>query len=114
MGYETRIRRLFSFYDSIHTVINFVLRSVLEPESDILVVGCGTGSEILELGKTNLAWHFAVLGLCFHSMMLPKASSLRVRLQSGQQIVGNGRDSVIAGITVIIRVTSRFNLAEIL
>lgn len=52
-GYETRIRYLFSFYDSIHTAINSLLRSVLGPQSEILVVGCGTGTEILELGKTN-------------------------------------------------------------
>jgi len=57
-GYETRIRHLFSFYDAIHTAINSVLRSVLGPESNVLVVGLGIGTEILELGKTNPGWHF--------------------------------------------------------
>ena len=58
VGYETRIRNLFSFYDAIHTAINSLLRSILRPESNLLVVGAGTGTEILELSKTNLGWRF--------------------------------------------------------
>jgi len=57
-GYETRIHNLFSFYDAIHTAINSLFRSILGPESNLLVVGVGTGTEILELGKTTLGWRF--------------------------------------------------------
>jgi tRNA (cmo5U34)-methyltransferase len=35
-----------------------VLRVYLGPESEILIVGAGTGAEILELGKTNPGWRF--------------------------------------------------------
>jgi tRNA (cmo5U34)-methyltransferase len=57
-GYDQRIRNLFPFYDTIHTAINSLFRSILGPESNLLVVGAGTGTEILELGKTNLGWRF--------------------------------------------------------
>ena len=57
-GYDERIRKLFPFYETIHTAINAVLRVYLKPESEILIVGAGTGAEILELGKTNPGWRF--------------------------------------------------------
>jgi tRNA (cmo5U34)-methyltransferase len=57
-GYDERIRKTFPFYETIHTAINAVLRVYLGPESEILIVGAGTGAEILELGKTNSSWRF--------------------------------------------------------
>jgi tRNA (cmo5U34)-methyltransferase len=57
-GYDERIRKLFPFYETIHTAINAVLRVYLGPASEILIVGAGTGAEILELGKTNPSWRF--------------------------------------------------------
>jgi tRNA (cmo5U34)-methyltransferase len=35
-----------------------VLRVYLGPEGEILIVGAGTGAEILQLGKTNAGWRF--------------------------------------------------------
>jgi tRNA (cmo5U34)-methyltransferase len=57
-GYDERIRKTFPFYETIHTAINAVLRVYLGAESEILIVGAGTGAEILELGKTNPGWRF--------------------------------------------------------
>lgn len=57
-GYDERIRKLFPFYETIHTAINAALRTVLAAESELLIVGAGTGAEILELGKTNRGWRF--------------------------------------------------------
>jgi tRNA (cmo5U34)-methyltransferase len=57
-GYDERIRKLFPFYETIHTAINAALRTVLAAESEVLIVGAGTGAEILELGKTNPKWRF--------------------------------------------------------
>jgi tRNA (cmo5U34)-methyltransferase len=57
-GYDERIRKTFPFYETIHTAINAVLRVYLGPESELLIVGAGTGAEILELGKTNPGWRF--------------------------------------------------------
>jgi len=57
-GYDERIRKTFPFYETIHAAINAVLRVYLRPEGEILIVGAGTGTEILELGKTNSGWRF--------------------------------------------------------
>jgi len=57
-GYDGRIRQLFPFYKTIHTAINAILRGVVGAESEVLIVGAGTGAEILELGKTNPRWRF--------------------------------------------------------
>lgn len=57
-GYDRRIRNTFPFYETIHTAINAILRGVLGAESELLIVGAGTGAEILELGKTNPGWRF--------------------------------------------------------
>jgi len=57
-GYDERIRKLFPFYETIHTAINAALRTVLADESELLIVGAGTGAEILELGKANPKWRF--------------------------------------------------------
>lgn len=56
--YDQRIRTLFPFYETIHAAINAILRGVLGAESELLIVGAGTGAEILELGKTNPSWRF--------------------------------------------------------
>ncbi len=56
--YDQRIRNLFPFYEMIHAAINAILRGVLGAESELLIVGAGTGAEILELGKTNPSWRF--------------------------------------------------------
>jgi tRNA (cmo5U34)-methyltransferase len=56
--YDQRIRKLFPFYETIHAAINAILRSALGAESELLIVGAGTGAEILELGKSNQSWRF--------------------------------------------------------
>lgn len=56
--YDRRIRSTWPFYEAIHPAINAVLRSVLRPDSELLIVGAGTGAEILELGKSNPGWRF--------------------------------------------------------
>jgi len=58
VGYDERIHNLFPFFETIHTAINAILRGLLRPESELLIVGAGTGAEIKELGKTNPGWRF--------------------------------------------------------
>jgi len=71
-GYDERIRKTFPFYETIHTAINAVLRVYLKPESEILIVGAGTGPEILELGKTNPGWRFLGVDPAQHMLDLAK------------------------------------------
>ncbi len=57
-GYDQRIQSLFAYYDSIHAATSAILLCLLKPESHVLTVGCGTGAEILQLGKANSSWRF--------------------------------------------------------
>ena len=57
-GYDQRIRSTFPFYETIHPVMHAMLRSLIPPESELLIVGAGTGAEILEFGKANPGWRF--------------------------------------------------------
>ncbi len=59
--YETRIRRVIPGYDTLHAAIGAILQSMLGSQADILVVGSGTGTEILELGRRNPGWHFTAV-----------------------------------------------------
>jgi tRNA (cmo5U34)-methyltransferase len=56
--YDRRIRSTWPFYEAIHPAMNAVLRGLVRPESELLIIGAGTGAEILEFGKTNPDWRF--------------------------------------------------------
>ena len=59
--YDRRIRSTWPFYEAIHPAINAMLRGLLPPDSELLIVGAGTGAEILELGRSNPSWRFVGL-----------------------------------------------------
>jgi tRNA (cmo5U34)-methyltransferase len=58
VGYDQRIRNTFPFYETIHPVMNAMLRGFVPSDGQLLIVGAGTGAEILEFGKTNPDWRF--------------------------------------------------------
>ena len=57
-GYDQRIRNTFPFYETIHPTMNAMLRGLVRSDGQLLIVGAGTGAEILEFGKTNSDWRF--------------------------------------------------------
>lgn len=57
-GYDRRIRNTFPFYETIHPTMNAMLRGLVRSDAQLLIVGAGTGAEILEFGKTNPDWRF--------------------------------------------------------
>src|SRR5688500_16614631 len=57
-GYDQRIRNTFPFYETIHPTMNAMLLGLVRSDGQLLIVGGGTGAEILEFGKTNPAWRF--------------------------------------------------------
>jgi tRNA (cmo5U34)-methyltransferase len=57
-GYDQRIRNTFPFYETIHPTMNAMLRGLVRSDGQLLIVGAGTGAEILEFGKTNPDWRF--------------------------------------------------------
>ena len=57
-GYDQRIYNTFPFYETIHPTMNAMLRGLVRSDGQLLIVGAGTGAEILEFGKTNPDWRF--------------------------------------------------------
>lgn len=48
-------------YEAIHRITSAVFLSRLPNEANILVVGAGTGAELLSLGLKNSAWRFVAI-----------------------------------------------------
>ena len=59
--YDRRIRSTWPFYEAIHPAMNAILRGLLPSNSELLIVGAGTGAEILELARSNRGWRFVGL-----------------------------------------------------
>jgi tRNA (cmo5U34)-methyltransferase len=57
-GYDRRIHNTFPFYETIHPSMNAMLRGFVRSDGQLLIVGAGTGTEILEFGKMNPDWRF--------------------------------------------------------
>ncbi len=60
-GYDERIRRVAPGYELLHEELVAVLSAVLSREARILVVGAGTGTEIVELSRVSPDWKFTAV-----------------------------------------------------
>lgn len=60
-GYDDRIRRLAPGYDVLHDLIASVASTQLPDDAHLLVVGAGTGTEIVTLGQTQPEWQFTAV-----------------------------------------------------
>ncbi|MEQ2352411.1 class I SAM-dependent methyltransferase [Pseudoalteromonas piscicida] len=56
--YNDRITRLVPGYELLHQLTNAQLKATLKDNAHILVVGAGTGKEILALAALNPTWQF--------------------------------------------------------
>lgn len=56
--YDERITRLVPGYQLLHGLTGAQLQVLFPDEASILVVGAGTGKEIVELAKLNASWSF--------------------------------------------------------
>ncbi|NOU50430.1 class I SAM-dependent methyltransferase [Pseudoalteromonas sp. JBTF-M23] len=57
-NYEQRITRLVPGYELLHDLTAAQLKTLLPDEANILVVGAGTGKDIIALAQLNPHWHF--------------------------------------------------------
>jgi len=60
-AYDDRIRRLAPGYDVLHDALASVAASLLEDDAHVLVVGAGTGTEIVRLARAQPGWHFTAV-----------------------------------------------------
>ncbi len=55
-AYDERIRRLAPGYDTLHDTLPAMLDVELPEEAEVLVVGAGTGTEVVRLGRAHPEW----------------------------------------------------------
>lgn len=60
-AYEDRIRRLAPGYDVLHGTVESVLATCLRKDAHLLVVGAGTGAEIVRMGQAHPRWRFTAV-----------------------------------------------------
>lgn len=60
-GYDERIRRVAPGYELLHEEVVAVLSTTLPREARILVVGAGTGTEIVEMSRVSSDWRFTAV-----------------------------------------------------
>ncbi|AOT10801.1 class I SAM-dependent methyltransferase [Pseudoalteromonas luteoviolacea] len=58
LSYDKRIGKLVPGYELLHHTTAAQLSVILEKEATLLVVGAGTGKEVIELAKLNAHWRF--------------------------------------------------------
>ncbi|KZN54271.1 hypothetical protein N474_18145 [Pseudoalteromonas luteoviolacea CPMOR-2] len=58
LNYDQRIGKLVPGYALLHQITAAQLAVTLSPNAIILVIGAGTGREIIELADANKDWHF--------------------------------------------------------
>ena len=87
--YDKIVRMVIPGYEALHTLAQSFFHSKLLEEANLLVVGAGTGMELITLGKSNSKWH--LLGVEPSNSMLAIAQekieehglSNRVKLHHG-------------------------------
>ncbi|RZM84383.1 class I SAM-dependent methyltransferase [Pseudoalteromonas rubra] len=58
--YDSRIERLVPGYQLLHELVQAQLQTLLPEQAQILIVGAGTGKEVLQLAESNPSWTFIV------------------------------------------------------
>ncbi len=57
-AYDDRIRKMIPGYETLHRLAEVVLSEELADDASVLVVGAGTGQELLQLAAAHPAWRF--------------------------------------------------------
>lgn len=60
-GYDDRIRRIAPGYDVLHGLLASVMSATLGTDAHLLVVGAGTGAEIVAMGEAQPNWRFTAV-----------------------------------------------------
>tara|TARA_Y100000588_G_C14236742_1_gene917671 strand:+ start:60 stop:734 length:675 start_codon:yes stop_codon:yes gene_type:complete len=88
--YDERITRLVPGYELLHGLTSAQLKVLFPLEATILVVGAGTGKEVVELAKLNSKWSFIVQDISEDMLAIADQNftnlglSHRVKIQCGE------------------------------
>jgi tRNA (cmo5U34)-methyltransferase len=56
-GYDTHIRRVVPGYDLVHRITGAYLKTLLPTDTNVLVIGTGTGNDLLSLNSIQPDWN---------------------------------------------------------
>lgn len=59
--YDDNIRTVAPGYEVLHEAIAAMMSATLNANAHLLVVGTGTGAEIIEMGRAHPEWHFTAV-----------------------------------------------------
>lgn len=60
-SYDKKIRQLAPGYDTLHRTLSCLTNRLIPVDSDVLIVGAGTGVELVELGQMQESWEFTAV-----------------------------------------------------
>lgn len=72
--YDRKIRASIPGYEALHAMVHDFLRQALPETAHILVVGAGTGMEILTLGAAHPGWRFTAIDLSADMLAIGRAN----------------------------------------
>lgn len=104
-GFDARMQVVVPGYNLMHEIVASFLRATIASTSEILVIGAGTGSDVITLGAYDSGWH--ITGLEPSSEMLRIAREKidstrlheRVRLESCK--IEDFRDGTLYDVAVL-------------
>jgi tRNA (cmo5U34)-methyltransferase len=72
--YDRKIRASIPGYEALHAMVDDFLRLALPDEARLLVVGAGTGMELLGLGAAHPGWRFTATDLSADMLAIARAN----------------------------------------
>jgi tRNA (cmo5U34)-methyltransferase len=95
-NYDRKIRLTIPGYEGLHTMSAALLGAALRPDAHLLVVGAGTGTEIVMLGARHPHWHFTAVDPSPEMTALCRAQIANAGLESRVKIVESTLDALPA------------------
>jgi len=85
--YDRRVMELFKPYDALHSLVKLALSRTLPDRAKILVVGAGTGREIIHLGLDNPGWTFVGVDTSQDMLEIAKKNLAKAGLTSRADLI---------------------------
>ncbi len=80
--YDESIRRFCAAYESIFSMAHSFLRSMIEENADLLIVGSGSGMEICTFGLKNPGWKFTGVDPSAEMLSIAKKKITELKLSN--------------------------------
>ncbi|WP_414541200.1 class I SAM-dependent methyltransferase [Nostoc sp. CCY0012] len=101
--YDTMAQRVLPGYEVMHTMALSVLKAILPEKANLLIVGAGSGMELVKFGKGNLQWQ--MLGVD------PSSNMLAIAQQKIEQHGLSEQVELFTGYTHDLNTTSLYDAA---